>query len=68
MGQLIQESLCSPQVGGSESFGESAVDQRQLKARIAKPALAMPQAGEARDCPQFPGERFLPPRLSPISI
>src|SRR5262249_43132446 len=62
VGELIQQLLRGSQVGGFKSFGEFAVDRSQLLARIAEPALATPQPGEARARPQFPGQNLLSPR------
>src|SRR5262249_12608123 len=62
VGELIQELLRGSQVGGFKSFGESAVDRRQLIARIAEPTLATPQPGEAHGRPQFPRQNLLSPR------
>jgi hypothetical protein len=45
VGELIQELLRGSQVGGFKSFGEFAVDRRQLIARIAEPTLGYSTTG-----------------------
>jgi hypothetical protein len=54
-----EESLGGEEIGGSEPLGEPAADRRQHVAGLAGPALSMPEAGETRGGPQFPGERAL---------
>jgi hypothetical protein len=47
-GQLREQYLSLLHVGGVKAFGEPAVDRRQELAGIGAPALALPQAAQAR--------------------
>jgi len=45
--QIVEQPLRFFEIGGVEALGEPAVEGREQVARLASPALLVPEAGEA---------------------
>ena len=52
--ELIEQRLCLFQVGRVKALGELAIDRREQGARVPRPALLLPEPGEARGGSQLP--------------
>src|SRR6516162_624920 len=52
--QLVEQRLGFFQVGGVEALGEPPIDRGEQLARLAPPALLVPEPGEAGRGAQFP--------------
>src|SRR5882762_6718196 len=55
----VEQGFRADEIGSSEPLGEPLVDGRQEASRRAPAPLSVPEPGEARRCPQLPGESVL---------
>ena len=60
--ELIEQRLSRFEIGRLKTLGETAVDRRELLARLFSPALIAPHPREAGGGAQLPGQRTLPAR------
>src|SRR2546426_5353642 len=54
LSQRVEQSLGGDEIGGVEALTEATADGSQQLARLARPALSMPEPGEARGPAQLP--------------
>src|SRR6266849_8974256 len=60
LSEAVEQRLRGPEIGGTKTFGEAAVERREELTRRLGPALCMPQPGEAGGAAQLHGQNPLP--------